>query len=517
MSKNVIIYTRVSTDEQADRGNSLTNQELVLTQYCKIKGYKIVKHFQEDYSAKTFDRPEWKELIKYVTANKKLIDTILVLRWDRFSRNQKEATNQIDNLAKMGIIVESVEQPLDMSIPENKLLLNIYLTIPEIENTKNSMRTMECSRAARIAGCWTGSAPVGYINYRNSNGRSTLVRSHQADSVIEAFKEVAKNQKPIDLIRKEMGRKGLSLSKQAFFNMLRNVVYTGKIFVKEWKKEEARIVNGLHEAIITDELFRTVQNVLTGRKSKQCSHKEDENFPLRGFLLCPHCHCPLTGGASKGRSRYYNYYKCQKNCIPNIKSEEANNEFIEFLASIKISPEVSDLYQNIMEDVFKQNEGDKKAKLADLLKKVKEVENGFEKANDQFFIKGSINEITFNNSMNYLNKRKADLLYEISTLEDGEDNFQLYTRFALPFLSNLDKHYQNATLYLKKFIVGSIFPEKIYYSEKNYRTTKLNEVLALISRMDKGFQNTEKEKATKNRGLSTWAPPAGVELCLIFN
>lgn len=512
MKKKVIIYTRVSTDDQADRGNSLTHQHLVLTQYCELKNYEIMNHFQEDYSAKTFDRPAWKELIKYVNANKKIVDAILILRWDRFSRNQMEAINQINSLAKMGIQVESIEQPLDMTIPESKLLLNIYLTIPEIENTKNSIRTTECSRAARLTGAWTGCAPFGYKNGRNINGKSILIKNENEELVIEAFKEVAKNQRPTDQIRKEMNKRGLKLTKQSFLDMLRNIAYTGKVFIKEWKKEEARTVEGLHEAIISDELYLVVKNILLGKKNvHQKSRKEDENFPLRGHLLCPACNSPLTGGRSKGSTKYYNYYKCQINCIPNIRAEEANDKFIIFLASLKISPGVSELYQNVIEDVFKTSEGDKKIKALNITKRIEEVNNGLERATEKYFVSAVIDDDMYQNAVSQLNKQKAYLNYQLSELKIKNDIVLKYTKFAFPLLSNLDKYYQNSTLHTRKFIVSSIFPEKLYYSQKNYRTTRMNEVLALLCSTDKALQIPENKQALKNQGLSCMAPPVRLE------
>ena len=53
---NVIIYCRVSSDEQAE-GSSLDVQEERLTAYCERKGYDIVDvPHREDESAKTFER-----------------------------------------------------------------------------------------------------------------------------------------------------------------------------------------------------------------------------------------------------------------------------------------------------------------------------------------------------------------------------------------------------------------------------------------------------------------------------
>lgn len=57
------LYVRVSTDEQAEKGYSLRSQQDVSTKYCELNGIRIRKVIIEDYSAKTFNRPEWKKLI----------------------------------------------------------------------------------------------------------------------------------------------------------------------------------------------------------------------------------------------------------------------------------------------------------------------------------------------------------------------------------------------------------------------------------------------------------------------
>jgi DNA invertase Pin-like site-specific DNA recombinase len=63
--KNVILYVRVSTDEQAGRGYSLRDQEQKLINYCQTNNLNILEIFREDYSAKTFHRPEFKKLLDY--------------------------------------------------------------------------------------------------------------------------------------------------------------------------------------------------------------------------------------------------------------------------------------------------------------------------------------------------------------------------------------------------------------------------------------------------------------------
>jgi len=153
---NVICYKRVSTDEQADRGFSLQHQEIVLIKYCEINNFNIVDIYTEDYSGKSFDRPEWKKIIDYIKKNRGKVDLILCNRWDRFSRNLYDSLTVIKELHKLGVTVNMVEQPLDISSPDNKILLSLYLTMPEVENDKIAMRTAEGSWRARMEGSWTG-------------------------------------------------------------------------------------------------------------------------------------------------------------------------------------------------------------------------------------------------------------------------------------------------------------------------------------------------------------------------
>ena len=123
--KQAILYVRVSTDEQADKGFSLRDQEQKLKNYCKLNNYEIIGIYKEDYSAKTFNRPEFKKLMQYSKKNAKTIDEILFIKWDRFSRNTTESYNVIKTFNDLGIIVNAIEQPLDLSIPEQGIMLAV--------------------------------------------------------------------------------------------------------------------------------------------------------------------------------------------------------------------------------------------------------------------------------------------------------------------------------------------------------------------------------------------------------
>ena len=60
--KIAYLYVRVSTDEQKRKGYSLPEQEYRLLKYCRYNNIEVKGIYREDFSAKNFNRPEWKKL-----------------------------------------------------------------------------------------------------------------------------------------------------------------------------------------------------------------------------------------------------------------------------------------------------------------------------------------------------------------------------------------------------------------------------------------------------------------------
>ena len=127
-------------------------------------------------------------------------------------------------------------------------------------------RTTEGMRKAKQQGYWVGIAPFGYNNCRTPEGKPTLIPNEKANLVSKAYKLMAKGIYSADEIRKKLKKEGLTLEKNAFLNMLKNPVYCGKIFVKEWKKEDAEIVEGIHPALVSEDIFNIVKDIFSGKK-----------------------------------------------------------------------------------------------------------------------------------------------------------------------------------------------------------------------------------------------------------
>ena len=310
--KNVIIYCRVSTEDQGGN-NSPDYQESRLREYCRIMNFEVVKVILDKKSGKNFNRPGWKEIRSICKIKSNKIDKILFLRWDRFARNIGLAINEIESFKKLNVELNSCEQPLDQSSPNSIVLLSMYLSIPEAERNNISLRTSECTYEAQLKGKCTNRAPKGYLNFQiTEKEKSVKIDPILGELVKWAFIEASTGIKSLEVIRGEVNRKGLKIGKSGFPELLKNKFYIGLIHVKAWKGNPSKWVKGLHTPLVDDEVFSKVQEHHFGiksNKSKMSNTSKDE-FYLRQFLKCPHCGKGLTSCYSKGNGGEYPYYKC---------------------------------------------------------------------------------------------------------------------------------------------------------------------------------------------------------------
>ncbi len=356
--EKVILYTRVSTDEQADKGYSLKHQIDTLKKYCELKGYEVVKHFQDDYSAKTFNRPEWINLEKFCRANKKNVDTILFTKWDRFSRNIEASLTTIRKFKEFGITLNSIEQPLDLSNSDNKLILSFYLTIPEVENDKISSRTREGSRRALKEGCFIYRAPFGYEATRINNNATLKPHETKAEIVEYIFEEFSKGiytQKEIRTLVWNQFR--VKLSRSNVNELLRKKVYIGLITVPEYGSESEYHTEGIHPPIVKKEVFYKVQDILDGKRNKPQTYSNvNSKFPLRGRINCANCGKPLTASSSKGRQKYYDYYHCHAPCKTRFTSEEVHSALYDYLDKITVDEDLIPIFRSNFKNIFTKNQ-----------------------------------------------------------------------------------------------------------------------------------------------------------------
>ena len=127
-AKTAVIYTRVSSKEQADKNLSLDFQRKSIEEYASRNGFTIAASFGGTYeSAKTDGRKEFARMLDYVKKSKGAVSHILVYTLDRFSRTGGGAIKLAEELReKYGVTVFAVTQPADTSNPSGVLQQSIH-------------------------------------------------------------------------------------------------------------------------------------------------------------------------------------------------------------------------------------------------------------------------------------------------------------------------------------------------------------------------------------------------------
>lgn len=306
-------------------------------------------------------------------------------------------------------------------------------------------------------------------------------------------------------------KKGLKTCKANFWNLLRNPVYCGRIYLSGYKHEPPSHVSGLHEPIISEALFYDVQDYLNGKKKTYRAKVGSlDVLQLRGYLLCPRCGKILTGSASKGRNGKYYYYHCISSCGARFKAENANQLFSNELKKLIPKPGMKEVYTAVLNEEFKSIT---KSQRGD----IKQVKEALEKVNTEL---GNARKLLLNNEIEPSEYRliKSDYEKKITSLESRlielskqTNNIEPLLNKAISMLSCLDTLYEIGDNKTKRDIIGSIYPEKLVFDGFHYRTARLNEAVELIYSLDKGFSENKSGQTESNFDLSTLVTRPGFE------
>ncbi len=515
--KRADLYIRVSTDEQADKGYSQRDQEERLKRYCSTNNITVGQVIYEDHSAKTFNRPAWTNLLNNLKKKNSKTDLILFTKWDRFSRNAGDAYQMISTLTKLGAEPQAIEQPLDLSIPENKMMLAIYFGTPEVENDRRALNTFYGMRRARKEGRLMGRAPFGYINRSKENGQKYIAfKEPEASNMRWAFNEIAKGVFAVDQVLRKMNtQNSTKLSRSAFHVAIRNPLYCGKIFIAKFKDEEAHLVQGQHEPLISEEFFHKIQLVLDGKKKEERPNTKilsDINLPLRGFLVCPDCGKNLTGSASTGRTNRYYYYHCTSTCGFRQKAEIANEAFENELIQFEIKEGVKNILKKLLLDNYKkfvQNPFDEKKRI---IQEIDRLNARLSVARNKL-LSETIDDADY---MEVKNECKAQIEILEGKMSKGglnnkKVNIEKSLDRALQSIVNIPKLYREGEINTKRAIIGSIFPEKLEFDGKAYRTARMNVITNHIFQINRELLPKKNRTKESKFHLSCLVAKTGVE------
>src|SRR3989344_4228514 len=164
--KKILVYLRVSTDRQAEKGIALPTQKDKCLETVKSTGYEFDENMDfyvdRGESARTMDRPALLDMLNRCSQDKS-IGAIIVYDISRLARDRVDYALIKQELRKRKIKIISATEPIDES-PEGQVLEGVLSSIAEFSSTQ-SARRIKLNMARKIRdGWWATKAAYGYRN-----------------------------------------------------------------------------------------------------------------------------------------------------------------------------------------------------------------------------------------------------------------------------------------------------------------------------------------------------------------
>lgn len=333
------IYARVSTVEQREEGFSLDAQLGLLREYAVKKGFRVLGEYTDADSGAKSGRSVFGKMIDDVRAADSEC-VIVCEKTDRLYRNFADMV-KVDELGvelhfvKENIVVGPDSRSNDKFIHSIKVCLAKHFS----DNLREEVKKGMTEKAKQ--GIFPSMAPVGYRNTVSGHRKVIEPDPEIAPLVRRVFEAYAHKEVSIDgatKLARQLGiktRSGQPYARSSISRMLENPVYMG---IVRWSGED---YPGIHEPIVSPELFHEVQRVMHGRTTRSGFTVAHE-FAYRGLLTCGFCGCSITAEIKKGK---YIYYRCtgmrDKSCPgkQTVREEVLTDQFASLLDGLVLSPE----------------------------------------------------------------------------------------------------------------------------------------------------------------------------------
>lgn len=154
-TKRVGLYARVSTNNGQDPEMQLRE----LREFCQRRGFEIAEEFvDKGVSGSRERRPALDKLM--AACRKRLVDGVVVYRYDRFARSLRQLVNALEDFRALGIEFISLYEGIDTSTANGKLVFGIFASIAEFEKELIRDRVRSGLAAAKAKGTLVGRPKV---------------------------------------------------------------------------------------------------------------------------------------------------------------------------------------------------------------------------------------------------------------------------------------------------------------------------------------------------------------------
>ena len=421
--KKAVILTRVSTKEQ-EEGHSLAAQNTRLIEYCKRKNLDVVKSFEIIESSTHGGRKKFREVIDFCLSQNETV-ALIADAVDRVQRSFKDSV-LLDELVRKekielhfyreNMVIGAGASASDIMRWDFSVMGAKSYVLQLSENVKRSLdyKLRNGERA--------GVAPVGYVNFRNDDGKNSIrpdeVDAPKVQRIFNLYALGGTSARELTRVADKIGlrsRMGRKLQVSGILSILRNPFYYGEMLAK------GRLHAHVYQPLISKDTFDACQRVLERSKCKPFKHGE-KPFVYRGLIHCANTDkiCPIE--IKKQQFYYVVCFAADKQRRVYIPLEDIDDQICYILNSIEIPAELIEQIRAYMASSKKQEVAYRNAETGRLKQELTRIENRID-ALFNMRLDGEIDKETYNDKNSSLQLERHRLEDRIQAHRKADDSF----------------------------------------------------------------------------------------------
>ena len=499
--KLAIVYCRVSTEEQVNKGLSLDVQESACKDAIQKDGLKLIKVIRDEgKSAGSLNRPGIQEIIK-LTAGQK-IHAVYTISGDRLARNTMDYLCLRDLFRKNNVELKYIYQPNSDDSAVSRTMDTVMASFNEMQRLVISEKVKKTLYAKAEAGYFPTTAPIGYKNVDNPDtsasklARKIIVPDNSAPLITEAFKLYATgnfNGYDLNELMYEKGlrtKQELMLSPSRFYELMKNRLYIGELHWGEINVEKAK-----HEPLIDKGTFDCVQSIMTGHNHHACRRRK-YTWLLNGFVYCDKQQKRYT--AEWHLNKKLAYYHCTNRfgCGKYIETNKLEDKIAEKFKDLEFNDNFVEQVIEKAKSIFYKRRREYEAKKQALTNQKTAYEAKLRVAENKLF-SGVISDEDFTRIRGEANTEINNIDDRLAELETRKNTQTDVAQEIIRFTKNIFKTYSSASPTLKRHYLN-FFWERFEVADgviiKSIPTLLFRELL----RLEQVFIKTENPQIDEN-------------------
>lgn len=487
-AKRVAIYVRVSSDKQVDNF-SLETQITKCREYISRNNLIEVSLFiEEGESAKTAERTQLNNLLKFIQSNK--IDFVLVYKLDRWTRNQADFYSLKTYLTKYKVSLLSATEAITDD-PTGQFLEGVFAGLAQLDNELKAIRVKDCLKTKAMDGWFPAKPPFGYLN--NPITKQIDIDPRNFESVKLLINEFIQGTSVPDIVYKLNLRgfktqKGKEWTHRDIWKILeRNSKFYSGFY--NWGKNYN--IEGKHQKMINFEQYSVIQNKLNHKSQQPIFNNNDLGFvlnfelsPSKPFMTCKECGLRVRTCRSKGKlGNYFYYYYCRNSkCTLEKKSWNKTlieNQLEEILKTIKPEANHARYFLQCIEQEFKNQIGEYRVSV----NKVKHRLAKLKLEKKSLITMRRNNELSAEDFKSELDDIDRQIITCTSSVNENlidEERYNNLLQHCELFLTKIEHLYSSFSMQHKQQLLSLIFPDGIYLKNGGIEHRQLANIFYMI-------------------------------------